>query len=143
MLLSEPDELIRDVTERIQLKRMFVRAGFEKLIETLLEIDRRRARHVIEVITLAIPRERRPHRRAITRMKKVVRAGKVLLLRKRGGAITKIRRVIIKEFATVLPRRAARERDAHRRHRLHRRCFHSNHADTPLSQCMREGSAGS
>jgi hypothetical protein len=36
---------------------MFARAGFEKLIKALLEIDRRSACHVIEVIAFAVPRK--------------------------------------------------------------------------------------
>src|SRR5438067_7824999 len=112
---------------------MFPWARFEKLIEALLEINRRCARHVIQVVTLAVPRERRPHRRAITRMKKIIRTGEVLLPGKRGRRIAKVRRVIIKEFAAILSRRTAREREPHRGHRLHRGRFDAEEPDTPLA----------
>src|SRR6185503_18899131 len=68
MLLSEAQKLIGNAAEGIQLKRIVTRSGFEKLIPALFEIDRRRARHVIKEITLAIPRERRSHRWTITRV---------------------------------------------------------------------------
>src|SRR3989440_6146255 len=55
MLPGKAHELVRDAPERIQLKRMFAWSRLEKLIEALLEINRRRARHVIKVVTLAIP----------------------------------------------------------------------------------------
>src|SRR5258706_6410457 len=103
MLRGKAHELIRDPPERIQLKRMFPRSRFEKLIEALLEINRRCARHVIQVVTLAVPRERWPHRRAITRMKEVVRTREILLFGKSRRRIPKVRRVITKEFAAILP----------------------------------------
>src|SRR5438067_881728 len=78
---------------------MLARTRFEKLIETLLEINRRSAGHVIQVVTLAIPRQRRSHRRAVASMEEIVGPGKVLLLRERRGRITKVWRVIIEEFA--------------------------------------------
>src|SRR5256714_12271163 len=115
----------------------------EKLIEALLEINRRRARHVIEVVTLAIPSQRRTHRRPVMRVKEEIRPCEILLLRKRGRGVAKIRRMIIKEIAAVLARGAACERDTHRRHRLYRGSLHSKVAHTPLSQRMRERSAPS
>src|SRR6202140_5607497 len=96
---------------------MFARPRLEKLIEALLEIDRRRARQVIEIVALAIPRQRRSHRRAITRMKKVVGPGKVLLFGERGRRVAKVRRVIVETVAAILPCRAARESDGQRGHR--------------------------
>src|SRR5881628_1702800 len=109
---------------------MFAWARFEELIEALLEIDRRCAGHVIKVITLPIPRQRRSHGGAIARMKEIVRPGKVLLPCERRGRIAKVRSVIIKKFATVLARGAARERDAHRGHWLNGCCLHSDQTHT-------------
>src|SRR5258706_3449651 len=83
MLLGKMDKLFSDAAQRIELERMFARAWLEKLIETLLEIDRRRSRHVIEVVALPIPGQRWPHRGAITTMKKVVPSRQVLLPGKR------------------------------------------------------------
>src|ERR1041385_8224467 len=141
MLLSKMHKLFSDAPERIQLKRMLPRPRLEKLIETLLEINRGRARHVIEVVTLAIPAQRRTHRGSVTRVKEEVRPGKILLLRKRGRGVAKIWRVIIKEIAAVLARSATRERDPHRSHRLYGGRFHSQMAYAPLSQRVRERSA--
>src|SRR6185436_18441237 len=138
---SEPHELIGDASERIQLKGVFARTGFEELIETLLEINRRSTRHVIKVVTLSIPGQRWSHRDSVARMKKVVRTGKVLTPGKRGGRITKVGRVIIDKRAAKLPRRAARKGDAHRRHRLDGSGFHSQRSHSPLAQRVRERSA--
>ena len=55
MLLGKVNKLFSDTPQRIELERMFARTRFEKLIETLLEINRRSARHVIEVVALPIP----------------------------------------------------------------------------------------
>jgi hypothetical protein len=55
MFFGEAHELVRDAPQRVQLKWMLARARLEELIKTLLKIDRGRARHVIEVITLSIP----------------------------------------------------------------------------------------
>src|SRR2546429_9048679 len=103
---------------------MFARTRLEELIETLLEINRRSAGHVIQVVTLAIPRQRRSHRRAVASMEEIVGPGKVLLLRKRRGCVAKVWRVIIEKFAAKLPRSATRKRNPHRRHRLHGRRLH-------------------
>jgi hypothetical protein len=65
VLLGKADELFGNAAQRIELERMLARPRLKKLIEALLEIDRGRAGHVIEVVTLAIPRQRRTHRRAI------------------------------------------------------------------------------
>src|SRR5881396_2028753 len=106
MLVGKSHELVSDVSERVKLKRMFAGPGLEKLIETLLRINRRSAGHVIQVVTLTIPGQRRSHRRAVASMEEIVRPGKVLLLRERRGGVAKIRRVIIEKFAAKLPRSA-------------------------------------
>src|SRR5438128_369864 len=77
MPLSKANELFRNPSEGIQLKRMLAWSRLEELIEALLEINRRRARHVIKVVTFAIPRERWAHRHAITRMEKIIRTSEV------------------------------------------------------------------
>src|SRR5262245_33510507 len=82
MLCREPGKFFRDASQRIQLERMFSRTWLKELIESLLQIDRRGAGHVIEVVTLAIPGQRRSHGCAVARMEEVVGPGKVLLLRK-------------------------------------------------------------
>src|SRR5882672_3180970 len=99
---------------------MISRTGLEELIAPLFEINRRRARHVIEVIALAIPRERWAHGCAIARMEKIVWPGKVLCFCKSGGSVAKVWRVVVEKINAVLPRRAARESSAHRKHRLYR-----------------------
>src|SRR5881409_1440325 len=138
MLLGKPHELICDPAQWIQLKRMFTGPRFEELIESLFEINRRSARHVIQVVTFSIPGKRRPHSGAVTRMKKIVRSGKVLLPGKGRGSVSKVRSVIIKELATVLTRCAAIERQTHRRHRLDSRSLDSEEAHAPLTQGMLE-----
>src|SRR6266496_6661498 len=110
---------------------MFARTGLEELIEALLQINRRGAGHVVQVVTLAIPRQRRSHRRAVTSMKEIVRPGKVLLLRERRGCVAKVWRVIIEKFAAKLPRGATGKRNPHRSHRLHGRRFHSQKFYSP------------
>src|SRR2546430_9309637 len=100
---------------------MLARTRFEKLIETLLEINRRSAGHVIQVVTLAIPRQRRSHRRAVASMEEIVGPGKVLLLRERRGGVAKIWRVIIEKIAAKMPPRGTPARNPHRPHRLHAR----------------------
>src|SRR2546426_5023114 len=124
MLVGKSHELVGDTSEWIKLKRMFARTRLEELIETLLQINRRSAGHVIQIVTLAIPRQRRPHRRAVASMEEIVGPGKVLLLRKRRGCVAKVWRVIIEKFAAKLPRSATRKRNSHRRHRLDDRGFH-------------------
>src|SRR3989442_13541336 len=104
MLVGKSHELVGDTSEWIQLKRMFARTRLEKLIETLLQINRRSARHVIQVVTLTIPGQRRPHRRTVASMEEIVGPGKVLLLRERRGRIAKIRGMIIEKIASKLPR---------------------------------------
>src|SRR5205085_6157530 len=91
---------------------MLAGAGFEKLIEALFQVDRRRAGHVIKVITLAIPRERRPHCRPVACVKEIVWAGEVLLMREGGRGVAEVGRMIVEERAAELSRRAAREGDA-------------------------------
>src|SRR6185295_2417672 len=90
MLISETHKLISDAAERIELERMISRSGLEELVVSLFEIDRRSAGHVVEVITLPIPRERRPHRRTIARVVKVIRAGEDLLLCESRGGVAKV-----------------------------------------------------
>src|SRR5712691_4650560 len=141
MLIGKTHELVGEASERIKLKRMFARTRLEKLIEALLQINRRSAGHVIQVVTLAIPGQRRPHRRAVTSVEEIVRPGKVLLLRECGGRIAKVRRMIIEEFAAKLPRSATRERNPHRRHGLHGRRFHSQKFYSAFAQRMRESGA--
>src|SRR6185503_15696086 len=102
MLLYKPHELVSNATERIELERMITRSGLEELILALFEIDRRSARHVVEVITLPIPRERRSHRWTITRVIKVIRTGEVLLLRKCRGGVAEIWCVVIEKRAAKL-----------------------------------------
>ena len=138
MLLGKAHKLVGDPPERIQLKRMLARTRLEKLIEPLLEINRRDSRHVIQVIALAIPRKRRARGWSVVRMEKVVRSGKVLRLRKRGRRVAKIRRMIIEKRTAVLARRAACKRDAHCNHRLHRSRLHSNQPRAPLGERMGE-----
>src|SRR2546430_13633043 len=118
MLLGKSHELVGDTAEWIQLKRMFAWTRLEKLIETLLQINRRSAGHVIQIVTLAIPRQRRSHRRAITSMEEIVGPGEVLLLCEGRRRVAKVWRVIIEEFAAKLPRSATRKCNPHRRHRL-------------------------
>src|SRR5215217_822683 len=112
MFLRKPHELVSDATERIELERMLARSRFEELVLSLLEIDRRRACHVVEVITLAIPRKRWPHCRTIARVVKEIRAGEVLLLRECCCSVAEIWRVIVEESAAELARGSARESDA-------------------------------
>src|SRR6185369_6182178 len=107
MLLDKSHELVGDATERIELERMFARPGLEELVLSLLEIDRRSTGHVVEVITLPIPRERRPHRWTIARVIKEIRTGEVLLLREGCRGVAKVRRVIVKKRAAELTRRTA------------------------------------
>src|SRR5712692_7466591 len=105
MPFREAHELVRDTSERIQLEWMFARSGFEELIVALLEIDRRRTRHVIQVVTFPIPRQRRTHRRAVTRVEKVVGPAVAHLLCENRGRIAKVWRVVVKKIAAVLARR--------------------------------------
>src|SRR6185503_4840716 len=81
VFLCKAHKLIRDPPEWIELERMLAWPRLEKLIETLLEIGRRRSRHVVKVITLPIPGQRRTHRLPVARMEKVNGAGKVLRVR--------------------------------------------------------------
>src|SRR5437867_10570284 len=141
MFVGKTHDLVGDTSEWIQLKRMFARTRLEKLIETLLQINRRSAGHVIQVVTLAIPRQRRSHRRAVASMEEIVGPGKVLLLRERRGGVAKIRRVIIEKFAAKLPRSATSKSNPHRRHRLHGRRFHSQEFYSPFTQGMGERGA--
>src|SRR6185503_16735537 len=141
MFLYKPHELVSNATKRIELERMFAGSGFEELVLALLEIDRRSTGHVVEVITLPIPRERRPHRWAIARVVKVIRAGEVLLLRESRGGVAEVRRVVIKKRAAKLARGAARESYAHSRHRHHRGGFHADQIHAPLHQRVCKGSA--
>src|SRR6185503_3204898 len=127
--------------ERIELKRVIARPRFEELVLSLLEIDRGRAGHVVEVITLAIPRERRSHCWTITRVIEVIRAGEVLLFRECGGRVAEVGRVIVKKRAAELARRTARESDAHSNHRHHRRGFDAEQLYAPRAQRMRVSSA--
>src|SRR5262249_24181032 len=83
MFFGEADKLVRDAAQRIQLKRVLAGPRLEELIESLLEIDRRSTRHVIKVVTLAVPLQRRTYRCAVTRVEEVVWAGEVLLPGKR------------------------------------------------------------
>ena len=53
--LDRAHELVGDATKRIQLEWLLARPRFEELIEALLEVDRRSARHVIKVVALAVP----------------------------------------------------------------------------------------
>src|SRR6266550_3402301 len=122
---------------------MFARAGFEELIASLLQIDRRSARHVIEVIALAIPRKRWAHGYAIARMEKIIRPGKVLSFRKRAGGITKVWRVIVKKITAILARSAARKCGAHREHRLYRRRFYAQRPHAPGCKRVIKAGAGS
>src|SRR5215213_2066820 len=115
---------------------MLARAGLEELVLPLLEIDRGCTGHVVKVITLAIPRERRPHRWTITRVIKEVRTGKVLLLREGCGCVAEVWRVVIKKRAAKLARCATRESDAHSRHRHHRGGLHADQVNAPLHQRM-------
>src|SRR5437763_12646475 len=117
---------------------MLARTRFEKLIDTLTETKRRSAGHVIQVVTLAIPRQRRSHRRAVASMEEIVGPGKVLLLRERRGRITKVWRVIIEEFAAKLPRSTTGKRNPHRGHRLYGRRFHSQKSHYPFGQRVRK-----
>src|SRR5829696_1444564 len=125
MFFREAHKLVRDPSERIELKRMIARPRFEELISALLEINRRSSGHVVELITLAIPRQRRTHRWTITRVIKEIRPREILLLREGGGGVAEIWRVIIKKRAAELSRGAARESDAHPEHRHHCRRFHA------------------
>src|SRR5881392_3814753 len=75
-------------------------------------------------------------------MKKVVWPGEVLLLCKRRGRVAKIRRVIVKKLAAILPGRAACERDAHGSHRLYGCSLHRENANTPFTQRMLKRSTG-
>src|SRR5213080_564374 len=143
MLVGKSHELVGDTSEWIQLKRMFCRTRLKKLIETLLQINRRSAGHVIQVVTLAIPRQRRSHRRAVASMEEIVGPGKVLLLRERRGRITKVWRVIIEEFAAKLPRSTTGKRNPHRGHRLYGRRFHSQKSHSPFGQRVRKRRARS
>ena len=143
MLFGKSHELVGNTSEWIQLKRMFARTRLEKLIETLLQIDRRSAGQVIQIVTLAIPRQRRPHRRAVTSMEKIVGPGKVLLLREGRRCVAKVWRVIIEKFPAKLPRSTTGKRDPHRRHRLHGRRFHSQKSHSPFGQRVRKRRARS
>src|SRR5688572_23731956 len=144
MLLRETNKLVRDPTEWIQLKRMFAWPRLEKLIVPLLEIDRGRARHVIQKIILPIPRQRWSHRRAVTRMKEMVGTGEVLRARESGCGVAEVRRVIIEKRAAKLPRCATRESDAHTCHRHHCGCFHAEEVHAPMRQrvCKRDTRRG-
>src|SRR6266446_198260 len=122
---------------------MFAGAGFEELIASLLQIDRRGPGHVIEVITLAIPRKRRPHGCAIARMEKIIRPGKVLCFRKRTGGITKVWRVIVKKITAILARSAARKCGAHREHWLDRRRLYAQRPHAPGCKRVSKAGAGS
>src|ERR1700682_1061669 len=122
---------------------MFARAGFEELIASLLEIDRRGPGHVIEVIAFAIPRKRWAHGYAIARMEKIIRPGKVLCFRKRGCGITKVWRVIVKKISAKLARSAARKCDAHREHGLYRRRLYAQRAHAPGCKRVSKAGAGS
>src|SRR5260370_29780176 len=143
MLFSKTHELVGDTSEWIELKRMFTWTGLEKLIEALLQVDRRSPGHVIQVVTLPIPRQRRPHCRAVTCVEEIVGPGKVLLLRERGGRIAKVWRSIIEKFAAKLSSSAARKRNPQRRHRLHGRRLYSQKSHSPFTQRMRERGARS
>src|SRR6185436_1133917 len=134
-------ELVSNATKRIELERMFAGSGFEELVLSLLEIDRRSAGHVVEVITLPIPRERRPHRWTIARVIKEIRTGEVLLLRECCSRVAEVWRVIVKKRAAELARRTARESDAHRGHRHDCGGFHSDQVHAPLRQRVRKRSA--
>src|SRR5215216_3991486 len=113
MFFGKAHKLVRDPSERIELKRMIARPRFEELITALLQVDRRRASHVVEVITFAIPRERWPHRWTIARMVKEIRARKILLFGEGGGGVAEVWRVVIKKRPAELSRSAACESDAH------------------------------
>src|SRR5436305_14257097 len=134
MFFRKAHELISDAPERIELKRMLAWSRFEELVLALLQINRRRTRHVVQVITLAIPRQRRPHRWTIARVVKVIGPGKILCLSKRRRRVAEVWRVIVKKGAAKLARSAASKTDAHSPHRHDRRRLHANQVDTPLSQ---------
>src|SRR5262245_28101371 len=104
---------------------------FEKLIVSLLEIDRRRARHVVKEIILAVPRKRWTHRWAVTRVIEIVGAGEVLRSRERRCRIAEVWRVIVNKRAAKLPRRATSESDAHASHRHNGGGFHTQQLDSP------------
>src|ERR1051326_508977 len=138
MLRGKPHELISNTAQRIQLKRMVAWPRFEELIKALLEINCRGAGHVIKIVALAIPGQRRSHRSAVTGVKKIVRPGKVLLFRKCRRRIAEVRRMIIKKLASKLPRRSARKCNAHGGHGLYSRSFHSQKSHAPFTQRMRK-----
>src|SRR5688572_6445030 len=123
MFLCEVDELSRDASVRVQLERMFARSGLEKLVKALFKVDRRRAGHVVKVITFPIPGQRWTHGGAISRVVEVVRAGEILCPGKSRRSVAKIRCVIVQKVTAILARGAASESDAHSEHRLHGRCL--------------------
>src|SRR5258705_13714010 len=106
----------------------------KELIETLFEVDPRSACHVIEVITLAIPRKRRSHRGPITGVKEIIRPGEVLRPGKRRRGVTKVCGVIVKKISAMLSPRTAREGCAHRKHRLHSGSLNAQQAYAPFWQ---------
>src|SRR5687767_576793 len=116
---------------------------FKKLIKALLQIDCGSTRHVIEVITFAIPRERGSHRRSVASVEEIVWASKVLGVREARGCIAKVWCVVIKKRAVILSRSSTSKRDAHSKHRLYGRSFDSQQAHSPRSQSVRERCAGS
>ncbi len=125
MLFRKAHELIGNASERIQLVRIVPRTGFEKLIEALFEVDCRGARHVIKVVALAIPGQRRTHRWAIVGMEEEVGTGKVLCFCKCGRRIAEVGGVIVEKRTTILSCCATGERYAHRSHWLDSRSFHT------------------
>src|SRR5438105_4559287 len=122
---------------------MITGTRLEELIEPLFEINRGRAGHVIKVVTLSIPGQRWAHRGAVTRVKKIIRAGKILLLSKCCRGVAEIRCMVIKKLTAVLPRRAACERNAHREHRLHGRGFYAEEFHSPFAERVCKRSARS
>src|SRR5690242_17280045 len=125
MTLRKFHELFSDPTKRIQLQRVLSRPGLKKLIVSLLEINRRGPRHVVEVITLPIPRQRWTHRWSVSRVIEVVRTGKVLRLCKCCCRVTEIGCVVVEEIAARLSCGAASKGDTHCGHRHHGGSLHS------------------
>src|SRR5688500_20195889 len=107
---------------------------FKKLIKALLQIDCGSTRHVIEVITFAIPRERVSHRRSVASVEEIVWASKVRRVREARGCIAKVWCVVRKKRAVILSRSSPSKREAHSKHRLYGRSFESQHDLSPTRQ---------
>src|SRR5437879_6274189 len=142
MLLCKSNELVCNAAERIELERMFSWSGLEKLIEALLQVDGRGSCHVIKVITLAVPGERRSHRGAVTRVEEIIGTGKVLGLSESCGRVAKIRSVVIEKSSAILSYGATGERNSHCRHRLRCGRLNADQASSPFCQRVGKRSAG-